>query len=59
VRKLSHTNITLLVLGCISVSIERPFIPDDWEYDLHVSRNRGGGWGVQGAQGPLQQRPCA
>lgn len=37
VRKLSHTSITLLLLGCISVAIERPFIPEDWEYDLHVS----------------------
>lgn len=36
-RKLSHTSITLLLLGCISVAIERPFIPEDWEYDLHVS----------------------
>ena len=35
-RKLSHTSITLLLLGCISVAIERPFIPEDWEYDLHV-----------------------
>lgn len=36
-RKLSHNSITLLVLGCISVAIERPFIPADWEYDLNVS----------------------
>lgn len=37
-RKLSHNSITLLVLGCISVAIERPFIPADWEYDLEVSQ---------------------
>jgi hypothetical protein len=44
------------VLGCISVSIERPFIPEDWEYDLHVSHMGGGGAGrVTGFQQLLKQ----
>ena len=37
VRKVSPNSITLLVLGCISVAIERANIPSNWEYDLHVS----------------------
>jgi hypothetical protein len=45
VRKLSHNSITLLVLGCISVAIERPFIPADWGYDMEVRR------GAHGAAG--------
>lgn len=36
-RKLSHNSITLLVAGCVSVAIERAFIPQDWEYNQHVS----------------------
>jgi len=48
VSKLSHNAITLTVLGCISVAIERQHIPPDWEYDLSVSQCGVGGGGTWG-----------